>query len=440
MKNAQFFIEASINNKNPFRGEQVTLTYTLYTRVDVTNFNEKLPVFKGFWVEDLFSPQNLKLRKVQKNNFEYHAATIKKIALFPTKSGLVDIDPMIATISVRDGKRNAFSVFGPPSKQHTISTESLSLDVEPLPESKDGIISAVVGRWDIKSTVDRNSLLQNEALTIKVHIKGEGNLKSVDILPYNFPEKFEVFEPKITMISSNSQVKIGGEKIIEYVVIPRSSGKILLNPFQIKFFDNELKQWKTKKSNLIQLNVAKNKNSSSDNVGLLKEEVKLVGEDIRFIDESMPNWQNKNIDLLNKYNLILLFILLIVVTSPIIVTKRRLHLDNTISIRKSKKAFKNSIDILKSPNNSAEDVYKSIHKAVIKFINHKTNSNSAEYSKKEIVLFFKKYSVDKNTYLSLQDILNRGEAVRYGKVSNNDVKDDVENIINILRKADDVWK
>ena len=107
---------------------------------------------------------------------------------------------------------------------------------------------------------------------------------------------------------------------------------------------------------------------------------------------------------------------------------------------KSKKAFKNSIDILKSPNDSAEDVYKSIHKAVIKFINHKTNSNSAEYSKKEIVLFFKKYSVDKNTCLSLQDILNRGEAVRYGKVSNNDVKNDVENIINILRKADDVWK
>ena len=144
---------------------------------------------------------------------------------------------MIATISVRDGKRNSFSVFGAPSKQHTISTETITLNVKPLPKTKDGETSAVVGKWSIKSTIDRSNVMQDEALTIRVHLIGNGNLKSVDILTYDFPESFEVFEPKVTVKNSKSQSKIGGEKIIEYVVIPRSVGEIILPPFEIKFFD-----------------------------------------------------------------------------------------------------------------------------------------------------------------------------------------------------------
>ena len=110
----------------------------------------------------------------------------------------------------------------------------------------------------IKSTIDRIDAVQDEALTIKVHLMGNGNLKSADILPYKFPENFEVFEPKITVKNSKSQSQIGGEKIIEYVVIPRSVGKIILEPFEIIFFDNMTKEWKTKRSKAIELSIAKN--------------------------------------------------------------------------------------------------------------------------------------------------------------------------------------
>ena len=47
-KIAKYFIEAEVDNKTPYRGEQVTLTYTLYTQVDITSFNEDLPKYKGF--------------------------------------------------------------------------------------------------------------------------------------------------------------------------------------------------------------------------------------------------------------------------------------------------------------------------------------------------------------------------------------------------------
>ncbi len=66
-KVSQFFIEAKVDNNNPYRGEQTTLTYTLYTKVDVTSFDDDVPSFKGFWTEELYAPKNLKLREERKN-------------------------------------------------------------------------------------------------------------------------------------------------------------------------------------------------------------------------------------------------------------------------------------------------------------------------------------------------------------------------------------
>jgi hypothetical protein len=432
-------VEASIDNVTPYRGEQVILAYTLFTRVDVTGFDEKMPRYTGFWVEELFSPKKLQLRKVQKNGLQYHAATIKKSALFPTKSGMITIDPMIATIGVRDGKRNSFSVFGSPSKQHTISTESITLNVKPLPKTKDGETSAVVGKWNIKSTIDRTNVLQDEALTIKVHLTGNGNLKSADILPYKFPENFEVFEPKVTVKNSKSQSKIGGEKIIEYVVIPRSVGKITLPPFEIKFFDNAIKKWKTKKSKSIKLNIAENKKSSSGTVGLSKEEVQLMGKDIRFMDDSPPHWQKTNSGLVDKKTLILVVIALILFFLPSVVNMRKSHLNNTMGVRKSRQALKNSVTIIKSIDDSPLAVYGSIHKAMILYINCKTGRSSAEYSVNEIISIFKVHSLSSTSTESLKKIIERGEAVRYAPVSTADIQNDIEGVKMILKEADNGW-
>ena len=92
-KISKFFIEAEIDNLSPFRGEQITLTYILYTQVDVTSFDDELPKFKGFWSEEIYSPKNLNLREVNKDGVGYYAATIKKMALFPTQSGRLIIEP-----------------------------------------------------------------------------------------------------------------------------------------------------------------------------------------------------------------------------------------------------------------------------------------------------------------------------------------------------------
>lgn len=438
-EDAQFYVEANIDNTSPYRGEQVTLTHTLYTRVDVTGFDEKMPRLKGFWVEELFSPSKLQLRKVQKNGRQYHSATIKKSALFPTKSGKIVIDPLIATIGVRDRKRNSFSVFGSPSKQHTISTQSISLDVKPLPATNDGHTSSVVGVWNIKSTIDRNNVLQDEALKIKVHLTGNGNLKSVDILPYEFPEGFEVFEPKVTIKSAKSQIKIGGEKVIEYVVIPRTTGKIILPPFEIKYFDNVSKKWKTKESKPINLWVKINEKSSTTTVGLSKEEVQLVGKDIRFMDDNVPRWKKSNSGLVDRNSVMLAIVALLLFLLPGMVNLRQSHLASTVGDRQSRMALKKSVKIIKSITDSPENVYGSIHQAIIMYINYKTGRKTVEYSITDIIKIFENSGVPVNSIEDLKKIMEHGQAVRFAPISNTDVQKDIELVMVILKEADNAW-
>ena len=126
----KYFIEAEIDNEVVYRGQQVTLSYLLYTQVDVSSFEDELPKFKGFWTEELFVAKNLKLNEVKKNGKKYYAATIKKMALFPTSSGKIKLDPLTAIIGIREKQHrwNDFSLFGPPSKKYTIYSNEIEIN------------------------------------------------------------------------------------------------------------------------------------------------------------------------------------------------------------------------------------------------------------------------------------------------------------------------
>ena len=50
----KLFARASVSNANPYQGEQVIITYKVYTQVPLSQVGiDKLPGNKGFWAEDL---------------------------------------------------------------------------------------------------------------------------------------------------------------------------------------------------------------------------------------------------------------------------------------------------------------------------------------------------------------------------------------------------
>ena len=439
-KISKFFIEAEIDNPSPFRGEQVTLTYILYTQVDVTSFDDELPKFKGFWSEEIYSPKNLNLREVNKDGVGYYAATIKKIALFPTKSGAIEIEPMTAIIGIREQQQrwNDFSLFGPPSKKFTISTNSLSVDVQSIPLNIDGKISSVVGDWRMKSNIDANDFKQDQAVTFEIVVKGTGNLHAIDLTDISFPNELEVFKPEIHENNNSLGDKIGGEKKFSWVLIPRYAGTIHIPKFDFIFFNPNLKKWDMKATKDYYLNVSPNEKIQSNSIGLSKEEVVLISEDINFLDESKPRWKNNNIRLFSKTSVTLLILSVMFFMFPTIVDYSNKKRGLSHRSRQSRKALKMAFDFLDTNGMDTEMMQDGIYHAIVIFINEKLGTKKVEYSNEEIITIFENHGANQ-VCMDLEIFLNVVQLRRFAPENITEDTVSYNEIKTILRKADNAW-
>ena len=435
----KFFIEAEVDNKTPYRGEQVTLIYTLYTQIDVTSFNEELPKYKGFWTEEIFSPKKLSLRQVQKNKVQYHAATIKKLALFPTRSGTIQIDPMVAIIGIPENqRRNNFSLFSLPSKQFTVSTNTLHLDVKPLPINHNGEETAVVGNWNVQSSISSINVKQDEAITFQVIVNGNGNIQAVDITNIYFPNELEVFEPEIKVLDNILRDQIGGKKQFEWVLIPRFAGDIYLPSAEVTYFDPKMEIWVTKSTPKYHLDVVPNEKITAKTIGLSKEEVALMGKDIRFLDESRPKWRDRDQRLFSVTAMTLLLLSGMLFVFPNVLIFSQGRLDRTSGNRQARRALKSSLAILDNPGDTPKEIYTNIYNSVVLFINHKTGSSKVEYSNSELLNFLKIQNLD-DICPKLEGILIHTETARFTPLSHQDAKKDLQIVKQLLEEANNGW-
>ena len=203
------FLRAIIDKNEVVTGEQVIVTYRIYTRVPVSSVSvTKLSAFPGFWTKDLLSDKDALQQTTETiNGEEYTVADIRKMALFPQKNGKLTIEPMelecvaqVRTQTNRQRSRDPFESFfndpffnrGISNVQKHLVSESLSVEVKPLPgQGKPMNFSGAVGQFGISSSIDKTSLKTNDAITLSYTISGKGNVELAELPPLQFPPDFE---------------------------------------------------------------------------------------------------------------------------------------------------------------------------------------------------------------------------------------------------------
>ncbi|MGE5424740.1 MAG: BatD family protein, partial [Syntrophothermus sp.] len=90
------FLKAFASNSNPLQGEGIVVTYKIFTKVPINQISiNKLSSFQGFWSENLIKETDKMNQYTQTIDGEkYVVADIRKIALFPLKSGKLTIEPL----------------------------------------------------------------------------------------------------------------------------------------------------------------------------------------------------------------------------------------------------------------------------------------------------------------------------------------------------------
>ena len=288
------FARASISKNNPYQGEQVILTYKIYTQVSLQQYQiDKLPGNKGFWSEDLTKDGSVRQYEETVDGRRYMVAEIRRGALFAQESGKLTIEPLdldVLALVQRQRQRTGsiWDLFDDPFFNPTqavekhLRTNSINVKVKPLPEAPDGFNGAV-GSFNIKAETDTREVRANEAITYRLTVSGAGNLMLIDAPQVEFPQVFEVYDPQINDNISRSSNGISGSRTFEWVLIPRNQGDYTLPAFNFVFFDPNTGRYVTKRVEAIPVHINKGDPKSMKNVTSNKSDVKLLNSDINYI-------------------------------------------------------------------------------------------------------------------------------------------------------------
>lgn len=352
------FLRASVSNASPYLGEQVIVTYKLYTSVAIAQYSiNKLSSNKGFWSEDL-TKENEKPKQYKEylNGKQYIVAEIRKVALFPQESGRLNVEPLevdvIAQIQNQRRRTNSiFDFFDDPfsssvqNVKKVLKANNLTINAKPLPSAnKPEDFAGAVGNFTFRADIDKTELKANEAVNLKFTISGRGNIKLIDKLNVVFPTDFETYDPKISDNINTSDNGVSGTKTFDYLLIPRNQGVYTIKPVTFTYFDLNKGKYITLSSPEYTLKVAKGDGKQQNNVALTsvnQEEIKYIGSDIEHIKTKAMKLNNKGEHFfLSDLFFVFSVIPLLLFIAALIFRRKHIKLRSNIALLKNRKATK----------------------------------------------------------------------------------------------------
>ena len=287
------FARASVNKTNPYQGEQIIVTYKIYTQVPISQFAiDKLPGNRGFWAEDLSEGRQIKQYEETVGDRRYQVAEIRKGALFAQESGKLAIEPLdlnVLAMVQRQRRRTGtiFDLFDDPffsareAVERPLSTSRINVNVKPLPAAPDGFTGGV-GRFDVQGGLSLDKVKANEAVSYRLTVSGSGNLMLLNAPTPDFPNVFEVYDPQIDDNIKRGDNGISGSRTYEWVLIPRSQGSYTIPELKFVYFDPASGQYVTKTLPRQTIEVEKGDARNQAHAGS-KDDVRLLNQDINYI-------------------------------------------------------------------------------------------------------------------------------------------------------------
>ena len=287
---SDLFIRVSASKKRVVEQEPVLLTYKVYTLVDLTQLEGKMPDLKGFHTQEIALPQQKSFKIEQLNGRPYRTVTWSQYVMFPQITGNLQVPSITFNGIVVQQNRNIdpFEAFfnggsGYVEVKKQIQAPGISIQVDPLPQ-RPANFSGGVGHFNISASLDKSEVKANDPVTLRVVVSGVGNLKLIKQPVVKFPKDFDTYDAKQTDKTKLTTNGVEGSMIYEFLAVPRHQGEYDIPAIEFVYYDTAAKQYKTVKTSDFHLKVAKGEGGSNTVQNFTnKEDVQLLAKDIRHI-------------------------------------------------------------------------------------------------------------------------------------------------------------
>ena len=257
------FVKVSANKKRVHEQEPILLTYKVYTTVDLTQLNGKMPDLTGFHTQEVKLPTQKSFHLEKVNGRNYRCVTWSQYVMYPQMTGKLKIPSITfkGIVVQRNTTVDPFEAFfnggsGFVEVKRDIVAPGLTVQVDPLPTKPAGF-SGGVGKFTISAQVNHTTVKAGTPVTLRVVIGGNGNLKLLKQPVVTFPKDFDKYDPKVTDKTRLTSNGMEGNMIYDFLVVPRNQGKYEIPPIPFVYYDTATESYKTVKTAPIALTVTK---------------------------------------------------------------------------------------------------------------------------------------------------------------------------------------
>jgi len=429
ISNEDLFMRATLSKTKVYEQEAVLLTYKVYSAVNLTNLSFPTPELKGFNIQEVELPQEKQFELEHYSGRNYNTIVWRQFVLFPQQSGKLEIPSLDfeAVVAVQNRRsvdpfEMMFSGFsGYVEVKKVLKTKPLSLEVEKLPFGKPADYSGGVGEFTIGSTINNTKLKTNSEFTLKVIVKGTGNMRLLGNPQFELPTEFESYDPVIENNFRLTANGFKGEKVYEYLITPKASGTYTIPSAHLSFFNTSTGSYETLKTQEYTVEVEKGSEAAVtliDNTQINKEKGKVLASDIRHIKYGDEGKAEKSIFFGSSRYMLSYAISLLLVLLFLVIYRKKVAENANTSLVRTKKANKVATRRLKvaktlMKENKVNEFYDEILKAMWGYTSDKLSIPMSQLSKENIASTLLSRGVSDELVTEFQEILSEGEFARY---------------------------
>ena len=248
------FVKVTANKKHVHEQEPILLTYKVYTLVDLTSLDGKMPDLKGFHTQEIPLPQQKSFHIEKLNGRNYRCVTWSQYVMYPQMTGRMTIPSLTfkGVVVMQNRNVDPFEAFfnggsGYIEVKRNIVAPAIDIQVDPLPQ-KPADFSGGVGRFSISSQLLNNTVKAGAPVTLRVVVGGNGNLKLIKQPVVTFPKDFDKYDPKVTDKTKLTTNGLEGNMVYDFLVVPRNQGNYTIPAVSLTYYDTSSNMYKTVKT------------------------------------------------------------------------------------------------------------------------------------------------------------------------------------------------
>ena len=415
------FVLSRVDKQNAYVNEQILYTFYLYRAeraAQITNLNYSQPSFQGFWVEKLKDGEKQSYKML--NGRRYIVQEVP-IALFPTTSGKLTIDPASLQV-VMLSSPFGFSLFDR-GVEKVLRTKPVEVNVSMLPVAgKPAIFEGAVGEGlELSAKQDRTEVAEGDPVTITARIEGVGNVKTFSKPRLGALPQFKVYDAD-SKTDVQSVDRVAGSRTWEIVLVPKDEGEHDLGPMRLAYFDTREARYRVLETKPLHVSVVKSTGSGSTLAGGVplpaQQDIQILGSDIEHIrtdvalsDDWTPLYRRGLFGALAPLPLL-------AVCGMSMVQRRRKRFASDVALARSSRARKLAAKTLAAARraldaNQGEVFYTEVQRALRQYVGDKLNVSATGMTHGELREKLQQSGVTEESTAAVLATLERCDAARF---------------------------